>query len=671
MKSCKRFIQPIPVLLLCTLALQPITAVIAQTAHISGHIRTSDGTPIPGVQLSPSLTETDANGFYDILLGAMFGVIVIPQKDGWTFSPELLGYAGGGTWTNQDYVGTNVGGGGSVTNHIITFAEDRYKAVYGYRLYRGGPNTLIDTEFGLDFYVAFGDMMILNTAALNYHLAFSPNTPSGPDPRGRIVITFNNKQEYVRIKLTTDGIPIHQPAYLRVSYFRDTNPTDPLYSHDGSGTVEYTDTNTGIKMLIVDTHFEENTIDEIEFRQLGQAETKPTPSTLIALSGFHQAIPLAWQAPATRAPQGYHIYRSTSSGGSYQRVASNVQATCYRDAVYTNDVYYYVVTAVYSDGESDYSAEKSAQVTLDGNTGQSGWTSSPPTIDGTINSSEWQGAETTVISYPGGSGDVIMYVMSTGTHLYLAVDNPRDLTLDNGDNFSLFIDSDHNREWPAAGTGHDGMLRFTWNDGPTVWYRSMYGIWPDEMSASAWTNPTETLQNMSTSSGHVQYEARIDLDSYIIDASAGNEIGLCIFVWDNSTYTFSALKPFETEYLEPLTTGYFWSYGPFAYMDFAIAGDTDVALEIAARPEAFVLLQNYPNPFNHETTIRFSLPFQGPVQLQVYNLSGEKTTTLLNETMAPGEHAVRWNAEGLSSGIYLYRLTAGNNIQVRKLILQK
>lgn len=671
MKSSIRFIQLIPVLLVCTLVLQPLTAVIAQTAHISGHIRTSNGTPIPGVQLSPSVTETDANGYYNISLGAMFGVIVTPQKDGWTFSPELLGYPGGGTWTNQDYEGTNVGGGGTVTNNIITFAEDRYKAIYGQRLYRGGPNTLIDTEFGLSFYIAYGDMMILNTTALNYHLAFSPNTPSGQDPRGRIVITFNNQQEYVRIKLTTDGIPIHQPAYLRVSYYRDTSPTNPLYSQDGGGNIEYTDTNTGIKMLIVDTHFEENTIDEIEFRQLGQAETKPTPTTLIALSGFHQAIPLAWQAPSSRDPQSYNIYRGTASGGPYQKIAGSVQETCYRDAVYTNDVYYYVVTAVYSDGESGYSAEKSAQVTQDGNTGQSGWTSAPPSIDGTINSSEWQGAETTIISYPGGSGDVIMYVMNTGTHLYLAVDNPRDMTLDNGDNFSVFIDSDHNREWPAAGTGHDGMLRFTWNDGPTVWYRSMYGTWPDEMSASAWTNPTEILHNMSTSSGHVQYEARIDLDSYIIDASAGNEIGLCVFVWDNSTYTFSALKPFETEYLEPLTTGYFWSYGPFAFMDFEIAADTGVDSENPTGPAEFLLGQNYPNPFNSETTIRFTLTTFSEVSLAVYNLHGEKIITLMKGDLAAGEHFVRWRADGLASGIYLYRLKAGDNIQVRKLILQK
>ena len=561
---------PFFLVILILLFLQPMDDAIAQywMATISGHVRTSTGNPIKDVQVGNA--TTDASGYYQTTLNAMFGVFVTPRKDGWTFTPEQRGYPSGGTYTDQDYAGTLDGGGS--TSNIITFAEDRYKAIAGQRLYRGGMNTLIDAVFGLDFYVAYGDMMIMQTTGSDYALAFSPYTPSGEDPRGRIVITFNNLQEYVRIDVSTDGTPIHQPAYLRVSWYASTQPENPLHTKDGGGNIEYTNTDVGIKMLIVDTHYAENDIDELEFRALeGGSNPKPMPTGLIALSGYHHAIPIAWKAPATRTPEGYNVYRSTISGASYQKVASDIHKTYYRDDVFTEAEYYYVVTAVYSDGESDYSGERSVQVIPWGNTGASNWTSSTPTVDGVINTSEWQNAAATTISYPGDGSDVTMYAMNDGSYMYLAVDNPRDVSLNNGDNFSLFIDSEWDREWPAQGSGHDGMLRFTWNDGPTVWYRSMYGTWPDELTASEWLNPTETEQAMSTSSGHVQYEAKIPLNSYIIYATLGDEIGLCCFVWDNGSSSFNALKPYETEYLSPLTSGYFWSYGPFAYMDFSIA----------------------------------------------------------------------------------------------------
>ena len=292
---------------LTAMILQPIEDAVAQHAAISGHVRTSDGTPIEGVQMN-SLGTTDASGYYAITAYAGFGAVITPKKDGWTFTPEHRGYAGAGTYTDEDYVGTNVGGGGTVTPNIITFAEDRYKSVAGTRLYRGGPNTLIDTEMGLDFYVAYGDMQVMHSTGVDYELAFSPYTPSGTDPRGRIVITFNNLQQYVRIDVATDGTPIHSPAYLRTSYYRDTDPSNPLYTEDGGGNIEYTNTDTGIKMLIVDTHYAENGIDELEFLAFGgQTESHPNPVSLIALSGFHQWIPIAWQAPASRTPQGSTI----------------------------------------------------------------------------------------------------------------------------------------------------------------------------------------------------------------------------------------------------------------------------------------------------------------------------------------------------------------------------
>ena len=238
------------------------------------------------------------------------------------------------------------------------------------------------------------------------------------------------------------------------------------------------------------------------------------------------------------------------------------------DNLSNNITYYYVVTAVYNDGESDYSIERSAKAQFHGNVINSNGISSSPTLDGIIGTGEWGGASKTIIDYPGGSGNVTLYVMNDGSKLYLAVDDPIDATLSNGDNFSLFIDSDHNKEWPAQGTGNDGMLRFTYNGGATANYSSFYGYWPNNSSSSSWITPSGTQQAISKSSGHMQYEVAIDLNSNILKASPGDVIGMCCFVYDNGTSKFDGLKPSQTESLSPLVEGYLWRLWTFCLYGF-------------------------------------------------------------------------------------------------------
>jgi hypothetical protein len=88
-------------------------------------------------------------------------------------------------------------------------------------------------------------------------------------------------------------------------------------------------------------------------------------------------------------------------------------------------------------------------------------------------------------------------------------------------------------------------------------------------------------------------------------------------------------------------------------------------------PTNFSLLQNYPNPFNPSTTIIYSVPEAGVVTLKVYDILGREVRTLLNEYIAAGAYNVVFNAHGLSSGVYFYKLTAGNSSAVKKLMLIK
>ncbi|MDZ7723551.1 MAG: T9SS type A sorting domain-containing protein [candidate division KSB1 bacterium] len=83
------------------------------------------------------------------------------------------------------------------------------------------------------------------------------------------------------------------------------------------------------------------------------------------------------------------------------------------------------------------------------------------------------------------------------------------------------------------------------------------------------------------------------------------------------------------------------------------------------------LEQNYPNPFNPSTTISYSMQNPGRVLLKVYNISGETVAILVDEFQSAGKHEVKWKANGLSSGIYFYKLQTNTFTEIRKLILQR
>ena len=88
-------------------------------------------------------------------------------------------------------------------------------------------------------------------------------------------------------------------------------------------------------------------------------------------------------------------------------------------------------------------------------------------------------------------------------------------------------------------------------------------------------------------------------------------------------------------------------------------------------PSAFRLSQNFPNPFNAFTTFNFHIPKSTFVTLKIYNLIGEDVESLANEILPAGAYQRSWHANDLPSGIYLYRLEAGEYAETRKLILQR
>jgi hypothetical protein len=97
----------------------------------------------------------------------------------------------------------------------------------------------------------------------------------------------------------------------------------------------------------------------------------------------------------------------------------------------------------------------------------------------------------------------------------------------------------------------------------------------------------------------------------------------------------------------------------------------EIEATIPFTPTQYVLAQNYPNPFNPVTYLRFAIADWRFVTLRVYDVLGREVATLVNIDLPAGEYSIPFDAKNLSSGVYIYRLRAGNFVQTRQMVLAK
>ncbi len=186
-------------------------------------------------------------------------------------------------------------------------------------------------------------------------------------------------------------------------------------------------------------------------------------------------------------------------------------------------------------------------------------------------------------------------------------------------------------------------------------------LWASRVSQAIYKIDKTTAATTLVGNSGIAETADLEFDA------AGNLFGLAGFA-PGKVSDFLQINPTTGKAVKLGTTGFKSVYS------LIIRGTITTAVAEqpqATAPRIFALAQNHPNPFNPSTEIAFSLPNATLTTLKVYDLAGREVATLINGKMAAGEHRVKFEANALAAGVYLYRLQAGEQVAVRKLVLVK
>lgn len=143
--------------------------------------------------------------------------------------------------------------------------------------------------------------------------------------------------------------------------------------------------------------------------------------------------------------------------------------------------------------------------------------------------------------------------------------------------------------------------------------------------------------------------------------------------WDSTSYV-----PVDTIVWPPISELEFVpSATGIGFMPFFRKGALEVIeVNTPSKPTVFSLSQNYPNPFNPKTLIKFTLPKDSWVKIEVYNILGQKVKTLVDERLTAGVKEVEWDSKGdngleVASGIYFYKIKADDFSDIKKMVMMK
>jgi hypothetical protein len=228
---------------------------------------------------------------------------------------------------------------------------------------------------------------------------------------------------------------------------------------------------------------------------------------------------------------------------------------------------------------------------------------------------------------------------------------------------------------------HDSLMT---NDSTVVWnLEERRYLWHRRfdinfgLDSIYWTNDTVFLslfeniyENHELSSSGIIWDFPIILPSQAIYRFIDSSLLILICHWDENgrdTLQFSNNLGFFYRHRT-----WSWDYISHLYTNLRIELQgipSDIRQQQSTLPSNSHLSQNYPNPFNPLTQLTYSIPKATNVTLKVYDMLGREITTLVNERKEVGEYKVSWNVEGVPSGVYFYRIVAGEFVETKKMVV--
>ena len=260
---------------------------------------------------------------------------------------------------------------------------------------------------------------------------------------------------------------------------------------------------------------------------------------------------------------------------------------------------------------------------------------------------------------------IISQVPAAGSKVPLGT--PINLVISSGkvDNVALnknaSSDSEESSKGNTANKGNDGNTSTRWcanNGNLNHWWKvdlgSSYNLIGSEVM---WEFDGQIYRyNIAVSSDNVQWKVVVNKRNNTLTSQTQQDL----FTADNVRYVRITITG--------LASGCWASFWEFKVFISSLTGvEFDTHGEII--PKEFKLFQNFPNPFNPTTRIKYSVPKNSIVILKVYNLLGEEVTTLFEGFRERGNYTAAFDARGLTSGVYFYRLQSGSFAETKKFVL--
>jgi len=360
--------------------------------------------------------------------------------------------------------------------------------------------------------------------------------------------------------------------------------------------------------------------------------------------------------------QKYNLYRSDNPSNvqNINNVIYSGTSTTFEDSninQLTN--YYYGVSAVYNDNYETDITDPTYGIAYSQNDSLVIQAASTviPNIDGKIQENEYSDAIKVILTRRGYFADA--YLKVANNKLFIAVDAFGDTVLSEDDYLLFAFDKNRNFNYEEGIEGYyrlrksaDGIEKAFF---PFTTFGFNQGV----------VNPDGFEGTVGNSLGHPQYEISLDFTTSMLNINSASKIGAFI-----SAYNVD--NDLESSWLENLLSA---EYSVMGFGSITFNSLVKVENIVSDIPNSFELFNNYPNPFNPSTTIKFAIPNDSFVTLEVYNTLGQKVETLVNEALKSGYYNYTFNALSLSSGVYFYKLSAKskdlNYESTKKMVLIK